>query len=145
MDVYKTYCHLRGTSNVEVMQVSVWLVTVPPLRLTPWPIMFFVEIPAPGTAFQCKTPATGLKKNKTKSPPPGIICLVRMPRYRRNRVSFQIFQFSFIMRIKYSQVFIQHVRLILFEVWRQFENHSHCTESQGILQWQSWNVLYTSF
>ena len=23
MDVYKTYCHLRGTSNVEVMQVSI--------------------------------------------------------------------------------------------------------------------------
>ena len=23
MDVYKTYCHLRGTPNVEVMQVSI--------------------------------------------------------------------------------------------------------------------------
>ena len=77
--------------------------------------MFFVKIPTPGTAFQCKTLATGLKKNETKSPPPGIICLVRMPRYQRNRVSFQIFQFSFIMRIKYSQVFIQHLRLILLK------------------------------
>ena len=68
-----------------------------------------------------------VEKNKTKSSLPGIICLVRMPRYQRNRVSFQIFQFSFIMRIKYSQVFIQHLRLILFEILRQFENHSHCT------------------
>ena len=47
----------------------------------PGPPIFSVKIPAPGTVFQCKTLAPG-SKNETKSPSPGIICLVRMPRYQ---------------------------------------------------------------
>ena len=44
-----------------VMQVSILPVTPPP-RLTPRPLIFSVKIPAPRTAFQCKTPAPGSKK-----------------------------------------------------------------------------------
>ena len=76
----------------------------------------FRQNPRPGDSFSVKNSGHQVEKNETKSPPPGIICQVRMPRYQRNRVSFQIFQFSFIMRIKSSQVFIQHLQLILFEV-----------------------------
>ena len=104
----------------------------------PGPLIFFFKISTPGTAFQCKTPAPG-SKNETKIPTPRH----NLPRLNAKRsmkkehnsikaVSFQIFhnlsiwQFSFFVRIKYSQVFIQHLRLTLFEVWRQFENHSQC-------------------
>ena len=52
-----------------LMQVSIWLVTIPP-GLTPGPLFFSVEIPAPRTAFQCKTPAPG-RTNETKIPTPG--------------------------------------------------------------------------
>ena len=103
-----------------------------------WATIFSVKIPAPGTAFQRKTPAPG-SKNETKIP----ISRHNLPSLNTKRsmkkehnsikaVSFQIFhnlsiwQFSFLVRIKYSLVFIPHLRLILFEVWRQFEDHSQC-------------------
>ena len=54
---------------------------LPSPRANPGPLIFFV---APGTAFQCKTPVPG-SKNETKSPPSGIICLVRMLRYQWKR------------------------------------------------------------
>ena len=38
--------------------------------LTSGPLIFFIKIPTPGTAFQCKTLAPG-KKNETKIPTPG--------------------------------------------------------------------------
>ena len=109
-----------------------------PPGLTPRPLIFSVKIPVPGTAFQCKPPAPG-SKNETKIPTPGH----NLPSSNAKRsmkkehnsikaVSFQIFHncpfdnFLFLVRIKYSQVFIQHLRLILFEVLRQFENHCQC-------------------
>ena len=68
------------------------------------------------------------RKNETKIPTPGhdlpssnAKILMKKEHYSIKAVSFQIFhncpfqQFSFIVRIKYSQVFIQHLRLILFE------------------------------
>ena len=41
-----------------------------PPGLTPWPLIFSVKIPSPGTAFQCKTRAPGSKK-RNKIPTPG--------------------------------------------------------------------------
>ena len=93
----------------------------------PGPLIFSVKIPVPGTAFQCKTPAPG-SENEAKIPTPRH----NLPSSNAKRsikkehnfiksVSFQIFHncpfdnFLFLVRIKYSQVFIQHLRLILFE------------------------------
>ena len=113
MDVYKTYCHLRGTQGRS--NASINLTCYCPPQADPLANNVFRQNPHPGDSFSVQNSGHRVEKNETKSPPPGIICLVRMPRYQRNRVSFQIFQFSFIMRIKYSQVFIQHLRLILLK------------------------------
>ena len=53
-----------------------------PPGLTPRPLIFSIKIPVPRTAFHCKTLAPRSKKTKQKSPPPGMTCLVRMPRYQ---------------------------------------------------------------
>ena len=47
-----------------------------PPGLTPGPLIFSVKIPAPGTAFSAKLRPPG-RKNETKSPPLGIICLLK--------------------------------------------------------------------
>ena len=53
---------------------------LPSPGLTARPLIFSVNSPTPGTAFQCKNSGPQVKKTKQKSPPPGITCLVRMPR-----------------------------------------------------------------
>ena len=113
------------------MQLSIWLVTIPP----PGPLIFSIKIPAPGQLFSAKL----RPKNETIIPTPrhnlpSLNAKISMKKEHNTikAVSFQIFhnlsisQFSFFVRVKYSQVYIQHLRLMLFEVWRQFENHSQC-------------------
>ena len=100
----------------------------PPPELTPGPLFFPSKSLPWGQLFSTKLRPLG-RENETK--PQGIICLLQMTKKKHSSmraVSFQIsvWQFSFVVRIEYFQVFIQHLRLILFEVWRQFENHSHC-------------------
>ena len=50
----------------------------PPPRAT----NFFRQNPCPGDSFPVQNSVLRVEKNETKSPPPGIICLVRMPRYQ---------------------------------------------------------------
>ena len=139
----------------QIMQVSVWLVTIPPPPQTdPRPLIFSVKISTPRTAFQCKTPALW-SKNETKIPTPKHnlpgLNAKRSIKKKHNSikaVSFQIvhnlslWQFSFFVRIKYSQVFTQHLRLILFEDSSKIIVN---VESQGISQWLCWHAPYTSF
>ena len=108
-----------------------WLPSLPPPRAT----NFSIKIPAPGQLFSAKL----RPKNETIIPTPrhnlpSLNAKISMKNEHNTikAVSFQIFhnlsisQFSFFVRVKYSQVYIQHLRLMLFEVWRQFENHSQC-------------------
>ena len=117
----------------QFMQVSIWLVTIPPPA--PGPLIFSIKIPAPGQLFSAKL----RPKNETIIPTPrhnlpSLNAKISMKKEHNTitAVSFQIFhnlsisQFSFFVTVKYSQVFLQHLRLMLFEVWRQFENHSQC-------------------
>ena len=60
-----------------LMQVSIWPVTIPSPRLTAGPLIFSVKIPAPGQFFSAELWPLG-RKNKIKSPPPGITSLVQM-------------------------------------------------------------------
>ena len=133
------WCWFLGWSffRSQIMQLSIWQVTIPPPP-PPGPLIFSHQNSRPGTAFQCKTPAPG-SKNETIIPTPrhnlpSLNAKISMKKEHNTikAVSFQIFhnlsisQFSFFVRVKYSQVYIQHLRLMLFEVWRQFENHSQC-------------------
>ena len=68
-----------------------------PPGLTPGPLIFSVKIPAPRTAFQCRTSAPGSKK-KTKIPTPGhnlpssnAKISMKKEHYSIKAVSFQIF------------------------------------------------------
>ena len=101
----------------------------------PGPLIFSIKIPAPGQLFSAKD----RPKNETIIPTPrhnlpSLNAKISMKKEHNTikAVSFQIFhnlsisQFSFVVRVKYSQVYIQHLKLMLFEVWRQFENHSQC-------------------
>ena len=61
------------TSNFYFLDGKVYaginLTGYPPPGLIPGPLIFSAEIPAPGTAFQCKTLAPGSKKrNKNLHP-----------------------------------------------------------------------------
>ena len=99
-----------------------------PPRADPRPLLFPPKSLPWGQLFSTKLWPPG-RENETK--PQGIICLLEMTKKKHNSmraVSFQIsvWQFSFIVRIECLQVFIQQIRLTVFEVWRQFENHSHC-------------------
>ena len=59
----------------------------------PGPLIFSVKIPAPGTAFQCKTPAPGSKKrNKIHNLPGSNVKIFMKKEHNSIRaVSFQIF------------------------------------------------------
>ena len=104
----------------------------------PRPLIFFLQNPHPRDSFsEQKSGPRVEKRNKNPHPRHNLSSLNAKRSMKKEHnsikaVSFQIFhnlsiwQFSFFVRIKYSQVFIQYLRLILFEVWRQFENHSRC-------------------
>ena len=55
---------------------------LPSPRADPQATNFFRQNPHPGDSFSVQNAGPRVEKNETKSPPPGIICLVRMPRYQ---------------------------------------------------------------
>ena len=130
--------------------------SLPLPRLTPGPLIFFVKIPAPGTAFQCKTLAPGSKKgNKIPTPEHNLRSSnSKISMKKEHKSSFfpkfpklSVWRFSFILKMKYSQVVIQQLRLI--PQWcNRLKTSSKIivtTESRSIPQWLCWHVLYTSF
>ena len=54
----------------------------PPLRADCRATNFFRQNPRPRDSFSVQNSGPQVGKNETKSPPPGIICLVQMPRYQ---------------------------------------------------------------
>ena len=59
----------------RVMQVSIWPVTIPP-RADCRATNFFRQNPRPRDSFSVQNSGPRVGKKETKSPPPGIICLV---------------------------------------------------------------------
>ena len=53
-----------------------------PPRANPQATNFFHQNPHPRDSFLVQNSGRRVEKNETKSPPPGIICLVRMLRYQ---------------------------------------------------------------
>ena len=126
---------MRSLGAFLVMQVSIWPATTPP-RANPRATNFFRQNPAPGDSFSVQNSGPG-SKNKTKSPPQGIICLVRMVRYqwKRNIILWEWFlsKFSIIVCLtiffyRENKVFASLYTTVEINAifWRRFENHSHC-------------------
>ena len=78
------WCHKKFKLTTFLIQCRYQFDRLPSPQADCRATNFFHQNPPRGQLFSAKLRPSG-RKNQTKSPPPGIICLVQMPRYQWNR------------------------------------------------------------